>query len=248
MSADWPLTTSLQRLNHPLAQLPLIERAMFRNFKKYACADVTAANSDWQWLSIAQHHGLPTRLLDWTFSPFVAMHFATNELQHMDKDAVLWMVNFVDAKRLQPPYFREVLQRHFAITFSVEMLEEDSRLRDPFVFERKKGTLGPFAVFFEPPSLDPRIVNQWGLFSMMNNSALRLDDWLVEMSGSNPQLARKIVIPAHIKWEIRDKLDGMNLTERVLMPGLDGLSKVYVLGIEREKDTHKGAPTAVASI
>src|SRR5687767_1521249 len=67
MCGDWPLSTSLQRLNHPVSTLRNIERAMFRNFKKYAYADLDPSTSDWKWLAVAQHHGLPTRLLDWTF-------------------------------------------------------------------------------------------------------------------------------------------------------------------------------------
>jgi tetratricopeptide (TPR) repeat protein len=186
MCADWPLSTSLQRLNHPLATLRNIERAMFRNFKKYAYAELDPSTSDWKWLAVAQHHGLPTRLLDWTFSPFVAMHFATNELDKMDTDGVVWMVNFDLIRRLMPSSFQRVLSQHYAMTFSVEMLEDDDDLKQPFVFEQTEGTQNPFVMFFEPPSLDPRIVNQWGLFSFMNSIDLQLDQWL---AASDPAVS-----------------------------------------------------------
>lgn len=79
----------------------------------------------------------------------------------------------------------------------------------------------PFALFFEPPSMDDRIVNQFALFSTLTDSTARLDDWLLAC----PECWRQIVIPASLKWEIRDKLDQSNITERVLFPGLDGLSR-----------------------
>jgi hypothetical protein len=41
----------------------------------------------------------------------------------------------------------------------------------------------------------------------------------------HPDLARAIVVPAELKWEVRDKLDQANITERTLFPGLDGLSR-----------------------
>src|SRR6185295_7602551 len=101
---------------------------------------------------------------------------------------------------------------------------EDKDLQQPFVFEETEGTRDPFVMFFEPPSLDPRIVNQWGLFSFMNRLDLRLDTWLADNSAHDKNVVRKIIIDAEAKWEIRDKLDGMNMSERVIMPGLDGLS------------------------
>jgi hypothetical protein len=55
----------------------------------------------------------------------------------------------------------------------------------------------------------------------MSDPSLVLDDWL----ETHPALARKIIIPASLKWEIRDKLDQANVNERVLFPGLDGLSR-----------------------
>jgi len=78
----------------------------------------------------------------------------------------------------------------------------------------------PFALFFEPPSIDDRIVNQFAFFSVISNPSVALDEWL----AAHPDLWFKIVIPADLKWEIRDKLDQSNITERVLFPGLEGLT------------------------
>ena len=75
-------------------------------------------------------------------------------------------------------------------------------------------------MFFEPPSLDDRIVNQFALFSMMSSPTARLDRWL----EAHPELYKRLIIPKELKWEVRDKLDQANITERVLFPGLDGLS------------------------
>ena len=64
-------------------------------------------------------------------------------------------------------------------------------------------------------------MNQYSLFSLLSRPDVRLDEWL----ASRSHLARRIIVPAALKWEVRDKLDQANVTERVLFPGLDGLSR-----------------------
>ncbi|HEX2059936.1 MAG TPA: FRG domain-containing protein, partial [Thermoanaerobaculia bacterium] len=78
-----------------------------------------------------------------------------------------------------------------------------------------------FVVFFEPPSLDERIVNQFALFSLPSSPTMSLQNLIEQRDAAY----RRIIIPAALKWEIRDKLDQANITERVLFPGLDGLSQ-----------------------
>ncbi|MCO5177175.1 MAG: FRG domain-containing protein [Thermomicrobiales bacterium] len=212
------LNTTLMRLGGPYQQL---EGHLLRNFRKYAhleMIDRIPVDSTWHWLAVAQHHGLPTRLLDWTYSPFVAMHFATSALEHFNVDGLIWCVDYVAAQRLLPPPLRAVLSDEGANVFTAEMLQRAAKsLAD---FDALTDDNGPFVAFFEPPSLDNRIVNQFALFSMLSSPQLSLDRWLLD----HPELLRRVIIPAELKWEIRDKLDQANITERVLFPGLDGLS------------------------
>ena len=58
------------------------------------------------------------------------------------------------------------------------------------------------------------------LFATMSSATGVLDTWLSVHDG----LSRRIIVAAELKWEVRDKLDQANITERVLFPGLDGLA------------------------
>jgi FRG domain. len=212
-STNYHLESSLMRLG---GKYKTLERHLIRNFRKYAYPDAVQNDSDWFWLSLGQHHGLPTRLLDWTFSPLVALHFATSNINRFNEDGVIWAVNYVETHALLPQKVKEVLQKEGSHLFTVEMLASLFKTLDEF----DKLSKSDFLIFYEPPSLDSRIINQYALFSVFSNAEREIDNWLY----SHPTLYKKIIIPAKLKWEIRDKLDQFNITERVLFPGLDGLS------------------------
>ena len=212
--ADDDLTTSLARLGGAENGL---ESHLVRNFRRYARRDAVPDDSVWNWLALGQHHGLPTRLLDWTHSPYVALHFATENHRRFETDGAVWCVDYVKTNEYLPDALRDLLDEEASNLFTVEMLARAAASLADFDTLAERA----FVVFCEPPSFDDRIVNQYALFSLVSSPTERLDQWLED----TPDIARRIVLPAELKLEIRDKLDQANVTERVLFPGLDGLAR-----------------------
>ena len=207
------LTTGLARLG---GAPPQVETHLLRAFRKYATAPAAGDNTVWSWLALAQHHALPTRLLDWSYSPLVALHFATADRRAMHEDGSVWMVDFRKTNAFLPPRFRTALSEAGSDVFTTDLLARVTP--DLAALDALGETV---LLFLEPPSLDARIVNPFALFSLLSAPDGDLEPWLDAHDG----VARRVVIPADLKWEVRDKLDQANVTERVLFPGLDGLCR-----------------------
>ena len=86
------------------------ERHLLRSFRKYA------------YQALASGHDSPTRLLDWSYSPLVALHFATADARTWDVDGAVWCVDYVAAKQALPPDLRRLLEEDGADVFTPELL------------------------------------------------------------------------------------------------------------------------------
>lgn len=222
LSEEYDLKTSIQRLKdrrspnslEPI-ELAWRERRMIDTFRMYAQEHLSRNASDWEVLLLAQHHRLPTRLLDWTLSPFVALFFATENTAKWDKDGIIWCVSRLETTKLLPVELQVILKNNKSTLFSLEILQNHFPSLVQFDDVPK-----PTLIWFEPPSINPRIINQYALFSVMTG----VETSQTEYFENNPGLAWGVPIPKELKPEIHDRLQVINITQRTIYPGHEGIS------------------------
>jgi hypothetical protein len=219
--AAHPLLTSLDRLggmNPPHSKVEL-EDHVLRSFIRYSRPHLDGArpHNEWEMLIAAQHHGVPTRLLDWSYSPLVAAFFATRPSTGDDRDRAVWRLDWQRIHRHfnLPPLALQVqdLDRMFGTGQSQTL----SPARLFSAAEHKN-----FACMIEPPSLDDRIVSQAATFTFCSTACKSFDQFLDEQGLADT--LTKYVIPARDVPRIRDQLDLVGIDERRLFPDLDGVA------------------------
>jgi hypothetical protein len=226
--ADWPLQTSFDRIADRESlksdQRVAVEAEFMREFRRsyhqYA-AVARQPDTPLEWLSIMQHHGAPTRLLDFTYSIYVAAYFA---LEYADTACAVWAVNGPWTLQESVRLFRRSSKRKTDIDRMLRMFTEND---EPAIRR----------LFFEPPHvhlvspvnpfrLNERLRTQKGVFLCPGTPQRPFIDNLAALSDwRNGDHILKIVIPAKLRREAIQHLNTMNINNTSLFPGLDGFAR-----------------------
>jgi hypothetical protein len=109
------------------------------------------------------------------------------------------------------------MEKYSTTVFSVDMLGEACTSLEQYDEDMGEDHM----LVIEPPSLDRRIISQYSFFSVVPSD---MKD-IVTFLNVNTQKTSRYVIAKELRWQIRDFLDHQNITERMVYPGLDGLSQ-----------------------
>lgn len=224
-SAGWKLESSLERIigkKWSSEEARKFEDFSLAHFKsKFHLYDTANAQptSKLAWLSIMQHYGVPTRLLDFTESPYIALYFALeNYNPQWGEDLAVLAVDYTAVMD------KSILQ----------ISESDSGFKETraTVYEKQdevfENTVDRFsyniAWIAEPKQLNVRLDRQSGSFLLSGNKGARIADVLRSTPYSDVSMY-KLVIPSKFYEGIFALLRKMNLTSKNLYGDLDGLAR-----------------------
>lgn len=195
-TGDYPLMPKLCRLK-PKGDLLVVERLLLQEFKRTNPLLIGQHHplDDWDYLTLGQHFGLPTRLLDWSNNALTALWFATGQLNYQNEnkssDSLIWILMAAD----------EDFHRDLENSHPLEM---------------------PQTKLIMPRIIRQRINNQSGVFSITSTTEITERQSLNESNFYKEKLI-KVKIPAQQKENIRKDLHTLGVNAFSIFPELEGL-------------------------
>ena len=217
--SSWPVLSSISRyyrdFNVHEKSWEFQEKRVLRIFKRKAHHFLNHLPDDedsYEWLALMQHFGTPTRLIDFTFSPYVAAYFA---LSSSTNDCAVWA--------LFPPVFDT--EKEIELLDSEIINPKDLSLRIPGNYEEY---LLPgsktFVLQGEPERMNQRLIAQAGTFIIPSVLNKPIEDILLNYPDGISGI-KKFILKKSIRDEAMLDLYRSNITEATLFPGIDGMAK-----------------------
>lgn len=213
-------------IDQGLGQAPVRETALLREFLRRAhhyIADLPALRDMIEWLALMQHHGAPTRLLDWTYSLHVAAHFALFKASRQaNAGLAIWVINtewcYEAAKGVCLAEGRRPLGLLARPIHRGESTASGDLLGKPPL---------PLSVWpLSPFRLNERLTLQKGLFLAPANIQHSFSDNLRALPGHGDQSNLVcFLLPRAAMTSLGKTLHDTNVTEATLFPGIDGFAR-----------------------
>jgi hypothetical protein len=187
-------------------------------------------NNKFELLSLMQHHGVPTRLLDITKSPYIALYFACNNdygSKQNIKDGAIYAFLHHNLQASSIQKIKERSKFDFDINWLNKMIKLNTEIFNEVFYKHKDDV----ALIVEPFKVNKRLYAQQGLFLISNFSHKSTEEIIESLiikdtnENSNDPTIMKLKIKGDFKIEILKRLDRMNINPSTLFPGIDGFSK-----------------------
>jgi hypothetical protein len=219
-NGGWGLVPTIYRNDYTDAN----EAEMRLEFESvgHPLAQSSITHDKWHWYFLMQHYGAPTRILDWTTNPLVALYFAVREAGKAD--AAVWVIdpwrwNRAHVKGMYGP----------AITGWEETTGYLFDLEEACDTDKDEGqTKKKWPIAIEPPHIDRRIAAQGSKFVIFGTKKDMVESPAVNRPRGGKHkhaVLDKIIISRDIAEGLREELNQLGINERAMFPDLEGLGK-----------------------